>query len=133
MRQGDPLSPYLFLIVADVLQQNVKTNNEIRHPADNNLPCPVLQYADDTLIVLRADSDSAGTLKGVLDSFSAATGLAINYNKSTIVPMHCSARQVSALANILACQVGSFPQTYRRPILVCRYLVTSCGSALLPP
>ena len=70
--------------MADVLQQMVKSCSEIKHPADDNLPCPVLQYADDTLIVLRADTGSARKLKEILDSFSAATGLKINYNKSTI-------------------------------------------------
>jgi hypothetical protein len=51
-------------------------------------------------------------LKSVLDHFAAATGLKINYNKSTMVPMHADPGVVAALQGILSCQVGAFPQTY---------------------
>lgn len=42
LRQGDALSPYLFLLVVDVLQQLVKQDICIRHPTVDG-PCPILQ------------------------------------------------------------------------------------------
>ena len=63
LRQGDPLSPYLFLLVADVLQRLIKYDGGVRHPAFDALPCPVIHYADDTLIVLRAADQDVLKLK----------------------------------------------------------------------
>ena len=112
LRQGDALSPYLFLLVADALQMVIKNNRAIRHPLSDDGPCAVLQYADDTIVVIRADSGSAQQLKKELDSFAAATGLAINFTKSTVTPMNVDEGRVNDLVNILHCRRGSFPQTY---------------------
>jgi hypothetical protein len=84
---GDALSPYLFLLVADVLQQLIKKDTGIRHPAIEDT-CPVLQYADDTLLQVRAEVTDIRRVKKTLDDFAQATGLKINISKSTLVPMH---------------------------------------------
>jgi hypothetical protein len=55
LRQGDLISPYLFLIVADVLPALILHDGTIRHPIALDLPCPILQYANDTLILLPTD------------------------------------------------------------------------------
>ncbi|CAO2178496.1 unnamed protein product [Urochloa humidicola] len=131
LRQGDPLSPYLFLLVADVLQQMIKRTPGIRHPAAASIPCPVLQYADDTLILIRAALPDLLLLKGVLDSFTAMTGLKINYDKSTIVPMHTPPPEVAALQAVLGCQVGTFPQTDLGLPLSCDKLRLSAFTPLI--
>ena len=112
LRQGDPLSPYLFLLVADVLQTLIKHDGGVRHPADQGVTCPILQYADDTLILLRGDTSNVSRLKHLLDQFSAATGLLINYDKSTVVPMHMEESTVKDCLEILGCRHEGFPQTY---------------------
>ncbi|KAE8799802.1 hypothetical protein D1007_24676 [Hordeum vulgare] len=115
LRQGDPTSPYLFIIVGDVLQrliQQASSNGLLSHPIDSTISYPVLQYADDTLIILRAESEQLQTLKSILLQFSKATGLVINFHKSTFAPIHLEPGLAASLASILGCTVASFPQSY---------------------
>jgi hypothetical protein len=112
LRQGDPLSPYLFLLVADILQAMFRQAIRIRHPIDSDAPCCVLQYADDTLTVLRGDFEAAQELKSILDNFFEATGLKINYSKSTLVPIHMDADLVDQCTSAIGCSKQSFPQNY---------------------
>lgn len=51
-------------------------------------------------------------LKQILDDFSMATGLGINFHKSTFVPMHIPDEIASAMANVLGCPISTFPQSY---------------------
>jgi hypothetical protein len=70
----------------------------------------VLQYADDTLIVLKADSAQVANLKLLLQQFSAMTGLHINYEKSTFVLIGLGSEEVDSLATLFGCTVASFTQ-----------------------
>jgi hypothetical protein len=112
LRQGDPLSPYLFLLVAEVLQRLIHRDPLLRHPLIDEEPCPVLQYTDDTLIIMRADCGAARRLKVLLDDFVAATGLTINFHKSTVVPLFVPTHDLAAITDALGCKVEGFPQVY---------------------
>ena len=123
--QGDPLSPYLFIIVADMLQRLIHRASSLGllvHPIDPSLRCPVLQYADDTLILIGGHVQSMRTLKNILDDCSLATCLFINFHKSTFVPMNFDDTVAAAMAAALGCPTASFPQTY----LCLHFLHTGC-------
>jgi len=80
VRQGDPLSPLLFVLAADLLQSLINKGKELGMlrlpiPMESNLDFPVIQYADDTLIVLEGDPRQLFFLKSVINTFSEATGL----------------------------------------------------------
>jgi hypothetical protein len=109
--QGDALSSYLFLLMADVLQRLIKKGGGIRHPLMEG-PCPMFQYADDTIILVSGELEDVTRLKQVLDLFSAATGLAINFHKSTMTPMHVQRGALQGMTQVLQCQEGTFPQVY---------------------
>ena len=61
---------------------------------------------------LRAGVGAARRLRAILDSFSRATGLSINFHKSTVVPMHVDAVVMASVQVVLGCRVEGFPQTY---------------------
>jgi hypothetical protein len=112
LRQGDPLSPYLFLLVADVLQTLIKRDGHVKHPLTPAETCAVLQYADDTMIVMEGDPANVCVLKMLLDIFSSATGLCINFQKSVLVPIHMDEPTVQQCVALLGCRREGFPQTY---------------------
>jgi hypothetical protein len=91
LRQGDPLSHLLFLIIVDILQkviQGFSKEGRLNHPLVTNLTCLVIQYIDDTLIIFQGDPQQAHLLKEILEPFSMMMGLTINYNKSTLDPIN---------------------------------------------
>jgi hypothetical protein len=78
--------------VADLLQSVL---NKVKSLNLLSLPLPlrssedflIIQYADDTLIIMEACSRQLLVLKALLHSFGESTGLRVNYSKSIMVPM----------------------------------------------
>lgn len=94
------------------------------------IPYPVLQYAEDTLIVLKAGATQLARLKLLLQQISAMTGLHINYEKSTFVPISIDSAEVDSFTALFGCSVASFPQTYLGlPLIACK--IRSCDLQLL--
>jgi hypothetical protein len=112
LSQGDPLSPLIFFLIVDILQkfiQRFSREGLLTHPIVHDQTCPVIQYADDTLIILQGCPDQARMLNEILEAFSSTTGLTINYSKSTFVPINLSDEEQTQISNILGCPVASFP------------------------
>jgi len=89
LRQGDPLSPILFNIVADmlaVLIDRAKVDGQfegvVPHLVDGGLS--ILQYADDTILFMDHDLEKAKNLKLILSAFEQLSGLNINFHKSEL-------------------------------------------------
>jgi hypothetical protein len=77
-------SELLQLVINDALRQGL-----LSLPIDVGDPdFPVVQYADDTLLILPADIDQVLALKEILHKFSVSTGLKVNYRKSNMVPIN---------------------------------------------
>lgn len=81
VRQGDPLSPFLFLLVIETLAISIRKDPELEWIKIGNNETKVLQYADDTTAVL-SNIDSANALFQQLDRFKNLCGLEINSSKT---------------------------------------------------
>ena len=116
VRQGDPLSPLLFVETADLLQTMINFHfhqDSLVAPLPiPNHDFPIIQYADDTLVVMEACPNQLFLMKTIINDFAAATGLEVNYAKSSLVSINCSDDETAQLAAILGCQVGQMPFTY---------------------
>lgn len=86
--QGDPLSPLLFILAAELLQVVINRgfrDGVLSAPLPQAHPdFPIIQYADDTLMIMKADSSQLLALKDILNTFTESTGLKVNYSKSQI-------------------------------------------------
>jgi hypothetical protein len=117
VRQGDPLSPLLFVLVADLLQSIINKAKDcgilkLPIPTSCGSDFPVIQYADDTILILEACPRQLFFLKAMLNSFADSTGLHVNYNKSNIYPINVSEQKMALLANKFHCKFGTLPFTY---------------------
>jgi len=86
VRQGCPLSPYFFIVCAEILNIIIKNNNTIRGITINNTTFKMSQYADDSVI----NDGSHETLQEihiVLEHFATVSGLKVNYDKSYLFPV----------------------------------------------
>jgi hypothetical protein len=94
VRQGDPLSPQLFVGTTHLLQSMINHHFHIGF-LQAPLPIPnhdfhVIQYDDDTLVITEAYPIHVQLLKLIIDDFAATTSLSVNYQKSSMIPINCS-------------------------------------------
>lgn len=111
LRQGDPLSPLLFILISEVLSKLLSRATE--RGIFKGISCPGgsmishLKFADDTLLFIDSDPNSMRGLKRVLSCFELISGLKINYDKSNIYGFHEDQRMICDWSAILGCKVGT--------------------------
>ena len=84
-RQGDPLSPYLFIIGVELLSLQIKSNPKIKGALVNDTESLISQYADDTFLVLDGCETSLRETLICFENFYKASGLKINTSKTRVV------------------------------------------------
>lgn len=112
LQQGDPLSPMLFNIAVDVLQQIIQVLNScLQTQISAKLDKAVIahQYADDTAIIAASDESTVVSLKIILRLFTSVSGLSINYEKSKWIPINVRPSRLPMISAILGCTRAKFP------------------------
>jgi hypothetical protein len=93
LRQGDPLSPLLFILAIDLLNQllQLATDRGLLSPLyGSTARFRLSMYADDAVIFIRPTKDDVNNLRDLLANFRVVTGLQTNLQKTTISVISCS-------------------------------------------
>jgi len=117
LRQGDPMAPFLFLIVVEGLagvsriavEKDLVESVEIR---SKKVKVNMLQYVDDTLFFCKASLKSVFNIKVILNCFELASGLKLNFLKSRIGGVGVEKTSNFCFATILNCEVMKTPFKY---------------------
>jgi hypothetical protein len=114
--QGDPLAPFLFLLVAEglsLLQQRAVTLGFFKgFRVSPEVSVSLLQYADDTLFIGEACVENLWSMKATLRWFELVSGLKVNFSKSRLIGVNVSTNFLERAAHFLHCKIGSLPFTY---------------------
>ncbi|XP_074305794.1 uncharacterized protein LOC141641015 [Silene latifolia] len=132
IRQGDPMSPLLFTICMEYLSRilaYVTNSMEFSyHPLCRAIRLNHLCFADDLLMFCRGDKTSIITILRAFATFSKASGLEINREKSDIYFNGMSSADVQYVLRISGFKEGQFPFRYLGiPISYKRMAVGDCS------
>ena len=94
MRQGDPLSPFLFILVADALTRRIlrgveEESFQALKVGSPSLTISHLQFADDTLIFGNFELQNWTNFVKISREFCKDSGLKVNIEKSSLVGIYC--------------------------------------------
>ncbi|XP_073047522.1 uncharacterized protein [Primulina eburnea] len=117
LRQGDPLSPLLFILGAEYLSRGLdrlyRQYPAIRYRSGCDLPLSHLAYADDIIIFATGGTREMNSLMDFLHHYENCSGQLVNAFKSAIIlPPRCSGRTRSRLLRITGFGEGHLPIKY---------------------
>ncbi|GAU42409.1 hypothetical protein TSUD_324640 [Trifolium subterraneum] len=117
LKQGDPLAPLLFLLVAEGLGGLMRRAVEVNRfkpmlVGREGVPISILQYVDDTLFIGEATVENLWTLKAILRGFEMASGLKVNFWKSCLIGINVNDDFLGMATDFLNCRRGQTPFKY---------------------
>ncbi|GAU34591.1 hypothetical protein TSUD_15060 [Trifolium subterraneum] len=117
LKQGDPLAPFLFILVAEGLGALMKKAVGLGfykgvQLSNSGAIMSHLQYADDTLFIGETCVENLWTTKAILRWFELISGLKVNFFKSKLYGINEGGAFVNSAASFLNCKVGKLPFIY---------------------
>jgi hypothetical protein len=119
VRQGDPLSPFLFVLVMEAfsrmlgafISRGLISGFTVGSSEPNRVNVSHLLFADDTLVFCEANESQIRHVGALLVCFEAVAGLKVNLSKSALIPVGLQG-EVDHLAGMLGCGRGGLPLKY---------------------
>ena len=88
-RQGDPVSPYIFLICSEILAHMIRQSDRIKGYSLLDEEQKLGQFADDTMLFLDGSKDSFEYCVYILLEYAKFSGLSMNFEKTKVIWFGC--------------------------------------------
>ncbi|CAL4948509.1 unnamed protein product [Urochloa decumbens] len=115
LRQGDPLSPMLFVLAMDLLNRLcVKAGDDglLQPSGVSAIKHHCSLYADDVILFATPTRSEARVIDRILELFGDASGLRTNVTKCSITPIFGCEDDLDEFRSMMACPILQFPITY---------------------
>ncbi|CAM8974862.1 unnamed protein product [Rhodiola kirilowii] len=116
LRQGDPLSPFLFTIAVECLSRMMQRLNKAVgfyfHSKCQRIKLSHIMFADDLILFSSGRNSAAGAIKEVVSNFLECSGLSINFQKSNLFMGGMSEGKVAWVEGIIGTKASPLPVRY---------------------
>lgn len=118
LRQGCPLSPYLFILVMECLTKKLKQASSVGGIKGITLsqtarPLNHAIYADDLVVMGLATVEEGRAFMGIFEHFASYSGLVVNPEKSSVwFSKRCSARKRQEMLQVLQARMAQPNERY---------------------
>ncbi|XP_058780705.1 uncharacterized mitochondrial protein AtMg01250-like [Vicia villosa] len=113
LREGDSLSPFLFVLfmeaLTDLLKKSKQSGEFRSFKIKDDKEVDILQFADDTIILAEGDTANLWSMESIFRGFELMSRSWINFYKSNVYGVNVGDWYMEAASTFLSCKVGCLP------------------------